>query len=281
MGNQAELDPRSNEAISAALENNWEKALQLNEDLLKKYPEDTDTMNRLARALSETGNLSGAKKFYKKVLELDPYNTIAEKNLNRLSTLKKGTQINGKNAQPVKGDTFLEEPGKTIILPLTDTAMPQVLADLQVDDQVQLEAHRSDVTATSSNGKRIGKIEPEISKVISKDLHAGSKFEAFIKSVTVNAGSEKGKKSQVSIFIRETSRSEKVSHAPFPTNSQAAFTPFVRDEALNLANQAPVPVETDGSIEEVEVSEIQEVGQEQSLEGLAEKEHEENEEFNE
>ena len=62
MGTQSQLDPRTNEAINAALESNWEKALELNKHLLEKYPNDIGAMNRLAKALSETGALVEAKK---------------------------------------------------------------------------------------------------------------------------------------------------------------------------------------------------------------------------
>ena len=279
MTNHANLDPQTAEAISAALENNWEKALQLNQDLLKKYPDDIDTMNRLARAFIETKEIEQAKKLYQRILKIDPYNPIAEKNLHRLSSLKKAdlknNQIN-QNNQPVKADIFLEEPGKTATVFLTDTAMSSVLAGLRTGNPVTLPPHRSDITVISASGQRIGKVANYLAKNLTNNLRAGSIFDAFVKSVSLNKNGKKGK-SQVVIFIRESHRSPKIKISPFPTNT-STFTPYVREEALGiLANQAPVPTEADDGIEEVEVSELPSVEAEhdQSLEELAEKEQEE------
>jgi tetratricopeptide (TPR) repeat protein len=276
MINQALLDPQTQEAIAAALENNWEKAVEINQSLLKKYSHDLDTMNRLARAYHETGNLSEAKKIYQKVLELDPYNQIAEKNLQRLASYKKKGKKENNNKTPIaiKGDLFLEEPGKTALVTLTDTAMPDVLADLQTGDKVCLVPHRSDVTVVTESGRRIGKIENSLAKKIAADLRSGSGFEAFIKSVAPKGEAKKGSL-QVSAFIRETHRSPKVTEAPFPTSS-SSFTPYIREDALHiLADQAPVPTEAEDSIEEVEIKDLPshvENEHDQSLEELAEKE---------
>lgn len=276
MTNQSQLDPKSAQAISAALENNWVEAQKLNQELLEKYPDDIDTLNRLAKAFSETGNINRAKKLYKKVIDLDSYNQIADKNLKRLLSLKKLAIKEEKTPVSVKADQFLEEPGKTTISPLVDIAMPQVLASLQIGDEVFFNPHKGGVTVTSSDGKRIGKLEATISQTIATNHRSGSKFEAYLQSVNLKTKKTKNDKSQVTVFIKETHRSPKVAKAPFPSK-ESTFTPYVRDEALLVANQAPVLTEADGSIEEIEVSEIPGKSQQtQSIEELAEKEQEEN-----
>ncbi len=284
MTNQASLDPKTQEAISAALEDNWQKALELNQQLLEKYPHDPDTMNRLARAYHEIGEPTQAKKIYQQVLEIDPYNQIAEKNLQRLASCKKAVrkENNNKPVSSLKGDLFLEEPGKTAVVTLTDTAMPGVLAHLQTGDEVSLVPHRNDVTVVSETGRRIGKVENSLAKKIAANLRAGSRFEAFIKSVSPKNGVKNGSL-QVTVFIRESHRSPKVTESPFPV-STTHFTPYIREDALHIiADQAPVPTEADDTIEEVEVTELPSVATEhdQSLEELAEKEHEESDHLDE
>ena len=192
MANHTDLDPMSQEAIKAALANDWERALKLNEGLLKKYPDDINIMNRLARSLGETGKVSQARKIYQDVLKLDPYNSIAEKNLQRLSTIRNSGKedVRSTNSQ-VQPDVFLEEPGKTIVVSLTDTAMSKILADLQTGDKVNLVPHRNDVTVVSSDKQRIGKVEAEIAKIIANNTRAGSKFDSFIKSITINSAAQK------------------------------------------------------------------------------------------
>jgi len=281
MTNETTFDPKVQEAIKAALENNWEKALQLNQELIKKYPNDIDTNNRLARSYRESGQINQAKIYYQKVLKLDPYNPIAEKNLKRLSSIKKN-DIDPKQIQAtVKSDTFLEEPGKTITTVLEDTAMPSVLAGLWTGDEVFLSKHHNNVAVLSSSGKRIGKIENGLAKNLAEHLRTGSKFESFIKSIILNEGSYKKGKSHVTIFIREKYRSPKIVSAPFPSDNYS-FTPYVREEALSLlSNQTPLQTEADDAIEEIEVSQLPSVNTpDQSLEELAEKEQEEDDSVN-
>ena len=272
------LDPTIQEAIDAALNSNWQEALRLNLELAEKYPNDVETTNRLARSLAETGKFNQAKKLYQKVLRIDPYNTIAQKNLNRLSSMKKGDLETNQTTSSIKGDVFLEESGKTETTTIEDTAMSSVLAGLRTGDKVNLILQRNSITVISPSGKRIGKINDLLAKRVAQNLRAGSRFEAFVKSILLH-GEPRGKKnSKVEIFIREIHRSPKISASPF-TSKSSSFTPYVREEALNLlSNQAPVPTESDDeTVEEVEISQLPSFSQEQSLEELAEKEHRESE----
>ena len=277
MSNASSLDPQVQEAINAALENSWEKALQINQELAKKYPSNVETMNRLARSLAEIGKIKEAKEIYKKVLKIDSYNKIAEKNLKRISSLKKSDLKTNHLSSPIKGDSFLEESGKTVSTTVLDTAMPSVLAGLRTGDIINLEAKQNNVRVITPSGQRIGKIEGSLAKVISKSLQVGSRFETFVKSVLLEKSPTKKESSAVVVFIREIHRSPKVTAAPFPT-TESSFTPYVREEALNLlSEQAPLPTEAEDSIEEIEVSQLPSIGKEASLEELAEKEHEESE----
>ena len=45
---ETNLYQKSQEAINAALTQDWKKALDLNLEILKNDPENTDTLNRLA-----------------------------------------------------------------------------------------------------------------------------------------------------------------------------------------------------------------------------------------
>jgi len=281
MTNETAFDPKVQEAIKAALENNWEEALRLNQELVEKYADDVETINRLARACGETGDIRQAKKLYQKVLKLDSYNAIAEKNLKRLASMKKGDIKSNHATSNFKGDIFLEESGKTTTVILEDIAMPSILAQLRTGDKADLAQHRSEITVIATNGKRIGKIEASLAKKIADNLRTGSKFDAFIKSVSLKPSKKEKADSQVAVFVRETYRSPKVTTAPFPSTTPP-FTPYVREDALKLlSNQAPVPTEADDSIEEVEISQLPSAEREESLEELAEKEHEESERFEE
>jgi hypothetical protein len=76
-------------AIQLAMESRWEEAVQTNRAIIGVFPNDTDSYNRLGKALMELGKYNDAKKAYKKAIELDSTNQIAKKNLDRLGVLAK------------------------------------------------------------------------------------------------------------------------------------------------------------------------------------------------
>ncbi len=71
------MPPVKNLAIKKALENNWEDAASLNQQLLEEDPQDIDTMNRLGFALMKLGKCRKAKDVFRNVLNFDESNPIA------------------------------------------------------------------------------------------------------------------------------------------------------------------------------------------------------------
>ncbi|HSX57743.1 MAG TPA: tetratricopeptide repeat protein [Candidatus Saccharimonadales bacterium] len=250
MSSQDELDPRFQEAINAALVGEWQKAAELNSQLFDEYPEDVNVLNRLGHAYSELGQVNKASSTFKKVLELDPYNPIAKKNIDKLSTLR------GANLKPKEGtrvidvDMFLEEPGKTKTIEVVDLAMPRVLIQLRVGDTVLLNNNKNDVSIVSEEGKRLGKLESSWGNEISSALSLGSDFSAIVKAINVG---KDPKGSTFSVFVRETKRSKKIVQPIFPIDSN--FTPFVREETVSYIKEEPsVPPES-GETAEADSSE--------------------------
>lgn len=94
-------------AIGYALKNDWENALDINEQILSKKPSDLNALIRLGKAQLQTKEFKNAVKTFKKVLEIDPVNTIAIKNL---AIAKEGKiQVTNLSAK-----TLVKEPGTTI-----------------------------------------------------------------------------------------------------------------------------------------------------------------------
>src|SRR5437870_4084414 len=75
-------------AIALALESKWEEAAALNRAILATVPNDVDSWNRLGKSLIELGRFRDARDAYQRSIELDPVNTIAKRNLDRLSNVK-------------------------------------------------------------------------------------------------------------------------------------------------------------------------------------------------
>ena len=65
------------QAIQSALESRWDDALQMNRELLRIVQPNSETLNRLGKALSELGRYAEAKKTYGDALQLDPDNTLS------------------------------------------------------------------------------------------------------------------------------------------------------------------------------------------------------------
>ena len=233
-----ELDPQKKEAIEAAMNADWERAVFLNLALLKKYPKDIETLNRLARSYFESGRLNKSKATYKRVLNLDQYNNIALKNLRRLVHLR-AADLEKNSATPLSPELFLEEPGKTRILSLEDLAMDRILARLRTGNILTLNTKRDEVILSNKENERIGKLPKIWSKKIATAQKAGSKFSAIVKAVKQLNSDGYG----VDILIRETERGPKVTQAIFP--SETDFVSFVKEDALSLLNQPTLTTSDD------------------------------------
>ena len=73
------------QAIALAMQGRWREAVVANKSFLESFPNDVDAYNRLGRAHMELGEYALAREAYEKAVEIDSYNTIAKKNLNRPS----------------------------------------------------------------------------------------------------------------------------------------------------------------------------------------------------
>ena len=80
------------QAINLARQSKWEEAVEVNERLIQAFPNDAEALNRLGKALTELGRYPNAVDAYEKALSADPTNTIAQKNVARLRTLKDENQ---------------------------------------------------------------------------------------------------------------------------------------------------------------------------------------------
>ncbi len=241
-----EFSSQRQAAIEAALNNNWPEAVSINEALLKVHPKEIETLNRLARAYMENGLVGKAKTTYKYVLELDPYNSIAAKNLEKLTGLTKKdiaqAKTKGNGHAPISADLFLEEPGRTKVIELQDLAMSKILATLHTGDPVNMEIKGKEIMVTI-NSKRLGKLPPEYSDKIAQAIRAGSKFTAIIKAVAVQKSKNEA---TVNLFVKEIFHAPKLGNTQIFTSNNNHLTSFVREDTLPLMDtRSGLVVETD------------------------------------
>lgn len=211
------------EAISAALKGNWNQAIEINEQILLEEKDNTDALNRLARAYSETGNLKKAKDLAQKVLKLDPFNPIATKSLQKWQATN-GHIKEASSGTPRNSTTFLEHPGKTKIANLLNLADGKTLANLDTGDELKLMATTHRVSVTTNAGTYVGRLPDDLSARLCKLIKLGNKYEVFVKSIDG---------AQVKIFLRETERSEKLRDVPSFSTEKIDYISFTPPELVH------------------------------------------------
>lgn len=198
------------QAIKAALASNWQEAIKTNLGILKEVPEDVEALNRLACAYKKSGDLALSQKTYRRVLTIDSFNPIAQKNLKLLESLPKNfpkhDQTHANNAQGChcQPQMFLEDPGKTKVVNLVNVAPASTLLPLSSGDQIDLLVKRRSVVACF-NSTYLAALPDDLSTKLIKRIAAGNRYEAFIRTVD---------KKNLAIFIREISRAGKFKNQP-------------------------------------------------------------------
>jgi tetratricopeptide (TPR) repeat protein len=186
------------QAIALAMQGHWREAITTNKAIVDSFPDDVDAFNRLGRAYMETGAYKDSKKAYEKSLVLDPYNSIAKKNLQRLNHLAAESSVATKEQVHVVEPQFIEEAGKSGVVALQRLASPGVLVRLVAGEKVFLKASDKNLQVKSAAGEYIGQIEPRHGQRLIKMIDGGNKYSSAIISVSEN---------KAVVIIRETFQS--------------------------------------------------------------------------
>lgn len=203
-------------AIGFALSGNWKEAVSINLEILKTSPDDVDSLNRLARAYAELGEITNATAATKKALEIDPVNPIA---LKCAEKWKSGINKSPSKTSQNSSETYLEEPGKTKLITLVNLGSPEAFSSLSPGEEVKLTCHTHKLSVISGDDKYIGKIPDELAIRLRNLMKAGNKYQALVKSVNAK---------EVTVFVREVERGTKAPDIPsFPTEKidYVSFTP--------------------------------------------------------
>ena len=192
----------SNQAIQTALTGNWEEAIKLNKSLLIDNPNDVEALNRIGLAYTILGKSKSARNTYQKVLDIDPLNSIAIKNLKKIKS--EGVKEPSDSPLIQVNNIFLEETGKTKVVELINLAQAEMLLTLRTGQAVDISAKRLKIFITQGK-KYIGALPDDIGKRLIKFIKGGNKYEAFVKS---------SNHQNVTIFIRELHRATKFKDQP-------------------------------------------------------------------
>ena len=203
------------QAVDAALQHSWEKAIALNRTILDLSPQSIDAFLALGFAYLQLGNLKDAKEYYRLALRIDPSNIIAKNNIEKINILsRKGERIEkpGKRSVLLSPDLFMTVKGKTRTVTLINLGQADVLAQLQVGEIVLLQVRKRRLEVRNHMSEYIGCLPDDISKRLIFFLEAKSEYETIIKEAT---------KHSVEVFIKERKKGAKVRNfISFPDNIQ-------------------------------------------------------------
>ena len=195
------------QAIQSALKGDWKEAILLNEQIIKNDESNIEALNRLAYAYLQLKKIEAAKKIYRKIISLDKYNIIAQKNLAKLNTYPKEVKSRKyqNNSTVISPCIFLEEPGKTKTVALKNLAPLSTLVRFQVGAPVFLQPKKNSIEIRDSKNVYLGALPDDLTYRLLHFIKAGNCYQACLKNIQKNC---------VFIFIREVKRGKKFQHQP-------------------------------------------------------------------
>lgn len=214
----------SREAIALALQGQWREAIAVNKSIIDIFANDVEALNRLGRAYMELGEYSEAEASYRRTLEVDSYNAIAQKNLQRLALLKKNKSSKQTVAHKLEPQAFIEEIGKAGVVLLNNLAKPDVLARVVAGDAVNLKVDGNNLVVETLRGVRLGHVEAKHGQRLARLIKGGNKYSAAIVSSAERS---------VSVIIKETFKHpSQAGQLSFPTRGVEGSRPDISDRVI-------------------------------------------------
>lgn len=219
---------REEQAIQLAMQSRWEEAVAVNQSIIDLFPNDVDSYNRLGKALNELGRYVAARSAYGRALELDPSNSIARKNHQRLAALKEAAAPAEAPAARVDPQLFIEERGKTAMAILQRPAPREVLAKVNAGDQVTLRQSGRSLRIETAGGEYLGTLDPKLGLRVIKMMEGGNRYAAAVTNV---------QDSTARVIIKEVFQSPAmVGQVSFPSTADLGVRPYTRESLLKYGN---------------------------------------------
>ncbi len=228
------------QAIDAAINLQWDQAVEFNKQILKDDKENVDACLRLGFAFMRQKNYEEAKKYYHKSLKLRPKNQVAIENLERMTLMESGNshkKDKNKNSS-LNPSLFLEVPGKTKSVSVVNLGQKKHLAAVSIGQEVELKQKKRRIEVRSLNNEYIGSLPDDLSKRLIFFMKAKSEYTAYVQESSLT---------KIVIFIKEETKGKKVMHyTSFPANIQNNL------DQMENPDDAPEMPETEEPTEEEE-----------------------------
>ena len=206
------LDQLEQLAIKAAISQNWQEAINYNQIIISKEPTNIPALNRLGIAQIKTNHPTLAKNSFQLVLKINPHNSIAKNNLSQIKTRTTTTSTKTLDKNTAFITSFIEEPGKSKVIPLTKIAEPQVIHSLIVGQKVDIKISKHKICIIDPHKRFLGYLPDNISNHILHLAKSGYHYDVFIKSINPKS---------FAVFMQEIKQSKKLKGTPsFPVNGE-------------------------------------------------------------
>jgi tetratricopeptide (TPR) repeat protein len=206
----------ADQAVQAALEADWTRAVELNTKILEANAEDLEARNRLGRALLETGKLEEARVAYADVVKAEPNNPIALRNVARLTILLEHKTKTNPTKSKTQPRLFIEDMGKTGILRLINPAPAHVVAKYSPGAEAELRERDGLIAVHARDGELLGFLEPKVGRRLLDLINTGNQY-----VVAVVSNDQQNPR----VAIRETLQSpENAQRISFPGHHRPAET---------------------------------------------------------
>jgi len=225
----------SEQAVLMAINSRWEEAAAVNTELLRLFGEEPDALNRLGKALSELGQSKKALNAYQRAAEMEPNNSIARRNIERLSALGDENSAD-QPASQLDTSLFIEETGKAGSAVLQAVDEPAA-AHLDAGDLVNLEIQGKAVNVHRNNGEYVGMVEPKVGLRLVRMISGGNQYSAAVLSV----GGP-----YVRIILRETFQDpSQAGNVSFPPGKLSDVRAFTRRSLVSEKPEPPLDSDAD------------------------------------
>jgi tetratricopeptide (TPR) repeat protein len=218
----------SEQAVSLALQGRWQDAAAANQNILALFPSDAEAYNRLGKAFTELGKYAEAKDSYAHALQIDPGNSIAEKNLQRLTHLAAVEVAPAPEPPPgqefLAPQLFIEETGKTTTTTLINPAGIAILARQSAGDPVRLRIEGRTLVVENVRGERLGEVDVKLGQRVIAFMNAGNRYTAAISSIDTF----------IRVIIHETyQHPSQAGRVSFPAKGgDSGFRSYIKDSVL-------------------------------------------------
>jgi tetratricopeptide (TPR) repeat protein len=169
-------------AVKQAQEGEWEEAITTNRNIINLFPLEPEAYNRLGKAYSELGQYAEAHQAYAQTLKINPNNTIAKKNLERLEALKDVSTPVPIGANAIDSRFFIAEPGKAGTSDLINLASAAVISRVNIGDKLSLAVDGHRLLIRNAAGEIIGQVEPRLANRLITYMQGGNRYAATIMS---------------------------------------------------------------------------------------------------